>query len=72
METATDPEFIIWKNIGQSESQRFYLEILSYVAVLMVIGVTLFSIVQFKNFRQQEIGQILPILGDKGLKGINC
>ena len=72
METATDPEFILWKNIGQTEQQRFVQNIFSYITVTLVIGITLFAIVQFKKFRQQEIGLILPMLGEKGLKGISC
>ena len=72
METATDPEFIIWKNIGQTEHQRFLQNIFSYITVTLVIGITLFAIIQFKKYRQSEIGLILPMLGEKGLKGISC
>jgi hypothetical protein len=72
METACDPEFIIWKNIGFTENQRFVANIRSFAMVLFVIGFTYWSILKFKRFRQDEIGQIMSILGDKGLKGINC
>jgi hypothetical protein len=72
METACDPEFIIWKNIGFIEKERLYASIRSFAAVLIVIGFTYWAISRFKQYRQDEIGLILPILGEKGLKGISC
>lgn len=48
METACDPEFIIWKNIGHSEKSRFVANLRSFATVFLVIGFTYWSILKFK------------------------
>ena len=72
METATDPEFIIWKNIGYTPKQRIFQSLVSLFTVFLVIGLTYWSILEFKQYRTREFRRIMPILGDKGIKGINC
>ena len=60
METACDPEFIIWKNIGFIEKDRLYASLKSFATVFLVIGFTYWAILKFKQYRQDEIIQILP------------
>ena len=72
VEEACDPEFIIWKNIGYTEKQRLQRKIISLLSVFLIVFATYIGILYFKNYRLAEYLEILPVLGEKGLKGLNC
>lgn len=69
---ACDPEFIIWKNIGTGSQERLFKRGISIASVLMIVGLTYLAIMSFKEYRQRTFSEILPVLGKKGIKGINC
>jgi hypothetical protein len=69
---ACDPEFIIWKNIGTLSQERLLKRGISIASVLFIVGLTYLAIMSFKSYRQQKFGEILPILGLRGIKGLDC
>ena len=51
METACDPEFIIWKHIGRTDKSRLLGSALSFSAAILIVVGTYFGILKFKDWR---------------------
>ena len=51
IEEATDPEFIIWKNLAKTKTRNYINRLISWIAVFSIIGLTFFLVLKFKQYR---------------------
>ena len=72
VEEPTDPEFILWQNIGIAEGHRSRRQLLGQLSVFGLVIVTYVSIILFKQYRNNRFSHILEELGTRGLRGISC
>ena len=72
MDNTCDPEFILWKNLGNTKGYRFFMQIRTMAVMLMIVAMTYFGVLYFKEYRSKLFAKILPVLGEKGLKGLSC
>lgn len=67
-----DPEFILWGNVGVTSRQRLKKRVFGGTVTLAIVISTYFMIYAFKQYRSELYTEILPILGEVGVQGLNC
>ena len=67
-----DPEFILWENSGVTSRQRLKKRVLGGVVTLAIVLSTYLLIYAFKQYRSELYTEILPLLGEVGVQGLNC
>jgi hypothetical protein len=72
MDHTCDPEFILWRNLGIHLAERKIYQVRSICFLAAIVALTFFVILFFKEYRSTLYADVLPVLAEKGLKGLSC